>query len=94
LTFNISSDNTPPTCMNVDICASYAKADGTPQIIQTSATKLPLSMLMHTTREESEGEVHSIGFDFAGNYNDTVRAFLPGTLNFGFRSFPVFYENQ
>lgn len=66
--------------MNVDICASYAKADGTPQIIQTSATKLPLSMLMHTTREQSEGEDHSIGFDFAGNYNDTVRAFLPGNL--------------
>jgi len=66
--------------MDVDICASYAKADGTPQIIQSSVTKLPLSMLLHSVREESEGEIHKVDFTFSGNYNDTVRSFLPGNI--------------
>jgi hypothetical protein len=64
--------------MDVDICASYAKADGTPQIIQSSVTQLPLSMLLHSVREEPEGQIHKVEFYFTGNFNEVIKNFLPG----------------
>ncbi|XP_059486399.1 protein PTHB1 [Neocloeon triangulifer] len=83
LTFTINSDSTPPTSMDVDICASYAQADGTPQIIQTGVTKLPLSMLLFPAREAAKDETHKLNFLFLGPYNDTVRAYIPGMQSGG-----------
>ncbi|XP_065337677.1 protein PTHB1 isoform X1 [Cloeon dipterum] len=85
LTFTISSDSAPPTSMDVNICASYAQADGTPQIIQTVATTLPLSMLLHPARQppDDNDEQYKLNFTFLGPYNDTVRAYIPGMQSGG-----------